>query len=460
MEKDWVILKIDEKRMWASLTLKEPEGEEHQYFSPDFVEGYLKENGIKAGILKENIQMLTDSLAYGVEMVVAKGKEPVDGKDGFYSYMVTLEDLKNKPTINADGSVDYYNSLKLAMVEENDVFAVYTPATSGEYGYTIFSEMLPPIKGKELRPLKGKGFTVSEDKKTYTAAQTGRIYKQGDSIIIDKVYVVKGDLDIEQGNIKFNGDVEIKKDVRSGLVIEADGDILVHGHVGGCRLVAGGNITIQRGIQGRNKCTIIAGKDVACSFIERCSIVANGNVYADSILDSDIMAKQKVIVSSKKGLIIGSNVTGVQGITVKTVGNDTGVITVLSVGVVQEDLIKLSELTEKLAKLKANIEVLDKNQRVIDTMDGSRITKEIDAMRVKIIRAKVLQTAEHKALMEQYSILEENINTARRDAQIYVSGVVHSNVRINVGRASYVIKEPIKDVKFKNVNEHIVMDSE
>lgn len=456
MEKDWVILKIDDRRMWASLTIKKPEGEENSYFSPDFIENYLKENGIKTGILRENIETLADSLAYGVEMIVAKGKEPVNGRDGSYSFTVTLEDLKNKPTINKDGSVDYYNSLKLAMVEENAVFAVYNPATSGEYGYTIFSEMLPPVRGKELRPLKGRGFAVSEDKNTYTALYKGRIYKQGDSIIIDKVYVVKGDLDITQGNIKFNGDVEIKGDVRSGLVIETDGDIFVHGHVGGCRLVAGGNITIQHGIQGRDKCTIIAGKDVACSFVERCSIVAGGNVYADSILDSEVLAKQKVIVSSRKGLILGAEVTGVQGITAKTAGNDTGIITTLSAGVTKDDLIKLSELSEKLAALKANIIKLEKHQKAIDTLDGSKITKEIEAMRVKIIRAKVVVSAEHKALMEQYNLLEESINTARREACIHITGVAYGDLRVNIGHASCVTREAIKDVIFKNVNEQIV----
>lgn len=456
MEKDWVILKIDDQRMWASLTIKKPEGEENSYFSPDFIEKYLKENGITAGILRDNIEALANCVCYGQEVVVAEGKYPVKGRDGVYSYTVTLEDSKNKPTINPDGSVDYYNSLKLAMVEEGDVFAVYEPPTPGEYGYTIFSEMLPPIKGRELRPLRGKGFTISEDKRTYTASYGGRIFRQAERIIIEKIYVVKGDLDIEQGNIKFNGDVEIKGDVRSGLTIETDGDIFVHGHVGGCKLVAGGNITIQRGIQGRDKCFITAKGNVACSFVERCHIEAGGNVYADSILDADVLARQMVVVSSRKGLIVGANVTGIQGVVAKTAGNEACILTSITAGVMHEDIIKLSEQSEKIMKIKANVELLERNLKNIDSMDGSKVTKEIEAMRMKIIRAKVLLAAELKTLQDEHIFLNEEVNKAKKEARIHITGISYGEVKITIGRGTYLTKEALKDIVYKNVNDEIV----
>ncbi|MBQ8412325.1 MAG: DUF342 domain-containing protein, partial [Lachnospiraceae bacterium] len=424
MEKDWVVLKIDEGRMWASLSIKEPIGEEAPYFSPEFIERYLRDNGITAGIDKEAVGALSNCVAYGQDIIVARGKAPVNGRDGVYNFTVTLEDAKSKPTIRPDGTVDYYNSLKLAMVEEGDTIAVYEPATSGEYGYTIFSEMVPPVKGRELRPLRGKGFVYNEDDRRYIASYGGRIYRQAERIIIDKVYFVKGDLDIEQGNIKFNGDVEIRGDVRSGLTIETDGNIFVHGHVGGCNLTAGESITIQRGIQGRDKCLIVAGKDVACSFVERCIIKAGGNVYADSILDSEVFARQTVNVCSKKGMIVGSEVTGLQGITAKTAGNDTGIATNLRAGVHYEDLVRISELNEKAFKLKQAIELLEKNLKIYDSLDGSKITKETESMRMKILRAKVVEVTELKSVQEEIHRLEEEIEQARKEARIHITGIV------------------------------------
>lgn len=456
MEKDWVVLRIDENRMWASLSIKMPEGEENFYFSPDFIEKYLKENGITAGIMRDNIEALSNCVAYGQEMVVARGKEPVNGRDGVYSYTVALEDAKNKPTINKDGSVDYYNSLKLAMVKEGEIFAVYEPATSGEYGYTIFSEMLSPVKGRELRPLRGRGFKVSEDNRTYTAVYSGRIFREAERIIIEKIYIVKGDLDVEQGNIKFNGDVEIKGDVRSGLTIETEGDIFVHGHVGGCSLIAGGNITIQRGIQGRDKCFIKSGGNVACSFIERCNIQAEGSIYADSIMDSDVFARQMVVVSSKKGLIVGANVTGIQGVIAKTAGNESCILTSITAGVSAVDMVRLSELSEKIVKIKSDMGLLERHMKNIDSLDGSKLTKEIENTRMKIIRAKVVLATELKEIQEQYNTLDEDIKKAKSEAKIHITGISYNEVRITIGRAVYLTKDSLKDIVYKNVNDKIV----
>lgn len=457
MEKDWVVLKIDEHRMWVSLMIKEPEGEEHPYFSPEFIEGYLRENGITAGIIKEAVQALSASAAYGQEIVVARGKEPVKGRNGCYNYTVRLEDAKAKPVVNADGSVDYYNSLKLAMVNKDDIFAVYVPATQGEYGYTVFSEILPPVKGREQKPLRGKGFTVSEDGREYKALYDGRIFRENERIIIENIYIVKGDLDIERGNIKFNGDVEIKGDVRTGLGIETDGSIFIHGHVGGCRLSAGGNITVRKGIQGRNRCYITAGGDVACSFIERCSISAGGNVYADSVLDSDIIARNQVIVSSKKGLAVGGTITGMQGIMVKEAGNAAGLLTVLYAGITSDYLKNMSDMKEQSNKVNAEIEFLDKNLRIYESFDGNRRTKETEAVRMKILRAKVIKAAELKRLNEDLDIMGAEIEKAKRDAVVRIKGIAYAGIKICMGRDSYVAIDTCRDVVYKLINGGIVV---
>ncbi|MBE5946124.1 MAG: DUF342 domain-containing protein [Lachnospiraceae bacterium] len=459
MEKDWVVLKIDDQRMWVSLTIKEPIGEEPPYFSPEFIESYLRENGITAGINRESVEALSQHVAYGKEIIVARGKPAVNGQDGFYQYTVMIEDSKSKPVINPDGSVDYYNSLKLAMVDKDELFAVYIPPTAGEYGYTVFSEMLQPVKGKELRPLRGKGFYTSEDGREYRACYRGRIVKNENRITIDKIYIVKGDLDIEKGNINFNGDVEIMGDVRSGLSIVTDGNIFVHGHVGGSILAAGGSITIRKGIQGRNKCDIEAKGDVVCSFIERCIIKAGGNVYADSILDSDVTAKQKIIVSSRKGLVVGGIVTGVQGVIVKEAGNETGVLTVLQAGIVQEELELQTALVQEREKLIETIELLNKNLKVYDNLDGNKRTKETEALRMKIFRAKVIKVTELKSVDEQLNKVGAAIDSARRDALIEVTGLSHAGIKINIGRTHLITKETWKDVVYKSINEKIVVKS-
>lgn len=457
MERDWVYLNIDERHMWVSLTLKQPEGEENIVFTSEFIESYLKDNGIKAGIDKEAIAALVEYVEYGREVIVAKGKAAVDGQNGFYQYMVSLEDAKNKPKINKDGSVDYYNSLKLAMVKEGELIALYVPATNGEYGYTVFSEIIPPVKGKDLRPIKGKGFVVSEDGREYRAAFDGRIYKQQDSIIVEKIYIVNHDLDISEGNISFNGDVEIRGDVRSGLKIEAGGDIFVHGHVGACLLSAGGNITIKKGIQGRERCRIISKKDVVASFVERCEIHAEGNVYADYLLDAVVSAGQKVTVTTKRGCIVGGEIYGKQGIIAKEAGNSTNVTTKLSIGINPEDVRRVNEMKRRLKKLEKDIELLDKNMKIYEKMDGSKRTKETEALRMKIVRAKVTLNTEYTKLKNEVLYYDSENERARLEAVVHISCTVYPGVLVCIGNSMNNVKYAYRDVEFKLVNQDVIM---
>lgn len=460
MEKEWVVLNIDEHRMWVRLSIKQPEGEEEMLFTPKFIEDYLHENGITAGINKEALEVLASEIAYGQEIEVARGKAPINGRDGFFKYTAVTEDARSKPVINPDGSVDYHNSLKLAMIKEGELFAVYEPATNGEFGYTVFSEILPPVKGKELRPLRGTGFNYDEEKREYRASYDGRLIKNDDRIDVEKIFVVKGDLNIEMGNIKFNGDVEVKGDVRSGLTIEAAGDVFIHGHVGACIIKSGKNITIKKGIQGRNKCRIFAAQNVMCSFVERCSIAAGGNVYADSILDSNVMAYNQVIVSSKKGVVVGGTISGMQGITVKEAGNDTGITTEFLIGVFKEKLERFAEVAAEIRKVEGEIKILEKHLKNYEALEGEKRTKETEATRMKILRAKVLKNTEHKKLQDEYNTLDESIVRAREESTLVVSGIAYAGIKITVGHDSVIQQKTWKNIKYKFVNYRIRMYSE
>ena len=279
MQPEVMSIRVDNRKMWATACLEVPVAQ-GTFFTADYVENELYKRGIVAGIRRDVIADMIENPVVGREYVVAEAMNPITGDAGYFEYKVDIRDEKNKPTIREDGSVDYYNSLSLAMVNVGDFLVEYFPAKEGTPGYNIYNEELPARKGKEQPRLKGSGFNVSDDGREYYSTTNGRIYLQDDKLIISPVYIVNGDLGIEEGNIRFNGDVEIKGDVRSSLEITTEGSIFIHGHVGGCKLRAGKNITIRQGVQGREKCIIEAGGDVACSFVERCVIKSgNGNIF-------------------------------------------------------------------------------------------------------------------------------------------------------------------------------------
>lgn len=134
----------------------------------------LKHKDVKLGILRESIIAMLREKQFDKEVVVAKGKEPVDGEDAHFSYYFKKE-VNPKPKVLADGTVDYKNMELFEFIKKDTLVAEYFPATAGTFGYDVTGQMISPKRGKELPALRVIGVRVSEDKKKYYADIDGII---------------------------------------------------------------------------------------------------------------------------------------------------------------------------------------------------------------------------------------------------------------------------------------------
>ena len=96
---------------------------------------------------------------YNAELLVAQGKKPVDGTDGYYEYKFDTN-FDGKPKLLPDGSVDYWSVHSIESVTAGQVIAVYHPAVSGEDGMSVKGRLVPAKHGREQMPLKGQGFDL------------------------------------------------------------------------------------------------------------------------------------------------------------------------------------------------------------------------------------------------------------------------------------------------------------
>lgn len=60
---------------------------------------------------------------YNAELLVAQGKKPVDGTDGYYEYKFDTN-FDGKPKLLPDGSVDYWSVHSIESVTAGQVIAV------------------------------------------------------------------------------------------------------------------------------------------------------------------------------------------------------------------------------------------------------------------------------------------------------------------------------------------------
>lgn len=405
----------------------------------------LQAKNVKTGILEDAIQKMIEHDIYDVFVEVARGKAPVKGKDGYFTFYVSNPEKQAGTKVLEDGSVEYIHTTEYTIVNEGDLLAEYIPATNGEYGYTIDNAMRTPIRGKEQPALKGKGFRIENNK--YYAVSHGKVEVSERGIYVTNVLEVPGDVDISYGHIKFDGDVNIRGDVHSGMMIKATGSVEIKGHVGGCLVEAGKNIILHNGMQGKFSGKLKAGGDITCKFFENAQAVAGGDINARSVLNSKLEAEGKVKVEGRDALVLGGSIHALQGMELGDAGNEMEVATILAAGVLPKTMHREAELKSLIEKIEEEVDLLDRSAKILERMAKTKVTKETDNRRMKIIQAKVIKTTELRRYQNE-KIRNEALITSGKDANIVIRNVVYPGCRIQIAGNEIGVKECVKHVKF------------
>ncbi len=287
----------------------------------------LAARGVSAGIKEDVLREIADHGICNQCYVVAEGMPAVDGKSGYYEYFFRQDTKEFVPTIREDGSVDY--SPTIHFVEKGSKVAEYHPARQGSPGSTVFGGELKPARGKELPPLVCKN--VEKRDNGYYAKERGKISRWENRIEICTNLTIDGDAGYSMRTVDFNGDVVVKGDVLTDVVIRAGGDITVDGVVEGATLVTTGNIVVRHGVHGKGKAVLEAGGSVISNFIEKAKITAGGDIRVDYMANTQAYAKKTILATGKKGQIIGGEAFAGEAVDAYRIGNEMGTRTNISV---------------------------------------------------------------------------------------------------------------------------------
>jgi hypothetical protein len=397
--------------------------------------------GINTGIDENVIKNFVDKNEYFESFTIAKGKETREGSDGFITYNFNV-DLKPTPKMNDDGTVDFHTLENVNHVLKGDVVAVMTPEDKGEAGSDVMGRAVLPRKVKRVLFRYGKNLTISEDGLNLISNVSGHVTLEGDKVFVSNVLELV-DVDASTGDINYDGSVMVKGNVLAGFSVKASENITVAGIVEGATLDAGGDITLNRGVQGMNKAVIKAKGNVVSKFIESAQLVeVGGNLETDSILHSKVNAKGSITATGKNGLIVGGEVKSVVLVQAKNFGNAMGTNTVVGVGVDPSAKRKVDELKDNLQKMGANkiqlnqiLDALRKKQEQDGSLSPDKRELQQKTMRNLIMMEKEL--ADEKAQLEDLrGQLEEDAN-----ARIKVNGNMYVGVKMVFGDQSYFVKE-------------------
>lgn len=415
----------------------------------------LKEKGVTQGLDVQAIANIVENREYDLDILVAKGTAPTLGTAGYFEYFFD-QSVDSKPRILEDGSVDYYAMTRIVTVNQGEKIIEYHPSTPGQNGVDVTGKEIKAAPVKDLPIIKGKGFNLSEDRRIYTAALTGRIEMQNDRLLITNVLEIKEDIDYLQGDVHFKGDLMIYGSVASGMFIEADGNITIRGHVEGATIMAGKDIIFESGMQGAGKGTVIAGGSISGKFFEQVDMKAEKEITANAIMNCFVDAGQSITVTGKRGIILGGSVSALELIKASIIGNTAQIKTSVNAGIPKDMSTMIKEFSEKITQRQNRSEQIADAMEMIEERETIGQKNSFEAQKLALMRAKININSEIAELQQQKALLLSKYQRSQ-DAKIIVEKTIYPQTTVSVNGVSKKLELSFDHVVFKRQGEEVTM---
>lgn len=414
----------------------------------------IEKQKIIFGIDEDVIEEFIKEPVYCRNVVIAKGTKPIDGKDASIQYNFQT-DRKAKPQLKEDGTVDFHNLNNISNIKAGDVLAVLTKADLGTDGTDVYGNVVKPRKVNKLTLKHGNNLEISEDGLRLISKVDGHATLEGDKVFVSDNFDVPADVDNSTGDIKYNGSVTVKGNVRTGFSIIADGNVEVFGVVEGAKIDATGDIIIHRGIQGMGKSDIRAKGNIISKFIESADVVVDGYVETDTILNSNVSAKGDVYVRGRSASLIGGNVRSSTLIEAANIGSPMGTVTNVEVGTdptIKDNIKKLKNLIEDKKAENVKIEqvlTVMRKKKDMGTLEEDKIPMLQQLTKNVILNNTEIKKAEAE-LAESEKELAEDVN-----ARIRAIKAIHAGTRITIAGDYITVHNDVIHSEFRRVKGEI-----
>ncbi len=443
--KQTIAVSLSSDRMQANITVSPVDSE---IYTLEQLKERIAQEKIVYGIDEKALQSIITEKRFYMDIPIARGKEPIQGEDGYYEYLFETN-VDCKPPILKDGSIDYKGMREVPVVKEQQELAYYHAATNGVDGVDVLGQKIFARRGKDLLPLKGKGFVVSEDKKVYSAAKTGKVTLKGNLLEVNNILIIKEDVSIATGGVEFAGDIVIKGNVLTGAQVHANGNIEVNGCVEAARLVAKKNIVLKNGMQGNGKGFIQAGGNVSGKFFEQVTIEAKGNVSANALMHCNIQCEESINISGKFGIIVGGKVKANRQIDATMIGNMKEVKTVVEVGTGENLYVRLEQLEEKSKEVINDMEKLKSSaMKIEELLKVQQDNEKLKKTKMTVMRSKIEKEAVLTDLQREKNAIIELLSKIA-NARVIVRKSIYPGVILTVNGVQEMVKSENYNVYYQ-----------
>ncbi len=448
-----ISLEVSSDKLSAYVKITPPDG--GKAITAKDIYNLLNEKNITYGVDSEKIEELENSPIYEEAILIAKGEDAQNGKNGELTLNFNIKG-RRKPKVLEGGGVDYKDLNYIESVKEGDVLCTVTLPVAGVSGKDVYGNEIKAVDGKPAALPKGKNAEISEDGLSLIACNDGCVEYISGKVSVYKQLDIPDSIDASTGNIKFSGNVYIKGDVLTGYKVESEGSIFVDGIVEAATLEAGVDVLLKKGVAGSGKADIKAGKNVISKYIENATVHAKKNIQAEAIMHSRIKAGKRIELIGKKALLVGGQIGAGEEVIAGVIGSDMGTSTQVNVGLDPEVRERYFEINDIITKKEENLESLNKAVTTLNKLKqmGKADKDKIERLK-KILEAIGTLKQEVEVLKEEYEDIKECFKSTSSGI-VKVKNKLFPGTRISIGEPVYIVRDFMKATTIKRSGADIV----
>lgn len=402
------------------------------------LEAELAAQNVTYGVDQDKLKTLVRDGPCLTLIAIAAGTPAINGQDGWIKDYFPRQQENDIQKLEENEQADYRELGWVRNVYTGDIICDIGKPIDPVPGFNVQGKRLEGKKGMRPRIPQGRNTSVNEEGTALVADVDGQVSFSGEKFHVDQILTIAGNVDVSVGNLNVLGDVVVQGDVLDGFLVKATGNVSVQGMVEDATIVAGGNIYIQRGMNGNNRGSLEAGESISAKYLENCIVQAGGIVKAESIINCKVSSNDKVLVTAGRGVIIGGSITACRAVEATTIGNQFSGNTIITIGATPSFLKEKAEVEAEVHRLKKETEDMEKNLSYLDKAE--HLSPEYVALQNKLrLQLSILRMRHNKAFKHL-----EKLDNQQRDLSgcTVRSSMIYPLTQVTIGAESRQITKP------------------
>lgn len=432
---------VGEEALTAELTI--PGGADPDTVSVRACLSQLSAAGLQVTkAMEQSVASLVDRFIEAPEQSVSlsfEGTPAVPGESGRFEWAPGCEPDGEPSEPTSDERVDFYEQCAFVTVQSGDPIGRIVPPTEGTEGLDLCGSPIPVRPGKPASIAADTQSISVEADGTCRSLLDGVIRTSGNKIWISPFLEVDGYVDFHTGNIKFQGDVSVRKGIRDRFIVSTSGDLFVQQLVEAAELDVGKDLKAAGGIAAKGRGRLRVARDLTARYLD--SVI--GSVGHDALIEREMIQSDLAVggdLRILRGALIGGT-TRVGGTAqLPELGSRAHLRTMLVLGTLPE----LDKLLVRLHQHIQNCRVeLAKVEAEIERLVSASGSGPDDAERLgELMKTAPLLEQKITDANRRGELLRERYDKESR-VELHVARTVHTGTIVQVGQQQLIFRESV-----------------